>query len=104
MLAPVFIMSPLQKEYHKLKSDYPDAVIWFSILGFIECFSECAVKTSDTLKLPLTNRPDNDLLLCGFSESNLNENLQKMIKSGFKVALVESSYNNKKTNVKRSTP
>lgn len=89
-------MSPLQKEYHRLRSAYPDAVIWFSILGFIECFSECAVKTSDTLKLPLTNRPDNNLLLCGFSISNLDENLRKMIKSGFKVALVESSYFDKK--------
>jgi DNA mismatch repair protein MutS len=91
-------MTPLQKEYQKLKSDYPEAVIWFSVLGFIECFAECAVKTSDLLKLPLTKHPDKDLLLSGFSESNLNENLQKMINSGFTVVLVQSSFINKKTN------
>jgi len=82
-------MSILKNEYQKLKKKYPDAIIWFSINGFVECISECAIKTSDTLGLPLTNRSDNGLKLCGFSCSELHDNLKKMVKSRFTVALID---------------
>lgn len=95
-------MSVLQKEYECLKLKYPDAVIWFSINGYVESFSDCAVKTSDVLKTVLTNRPDNGLILTGFPLTSLDTNLKKMIKCGYRVALVESSYFNKKTTVKRT--
>jgi len=85
-------MSDLQKEYENLKLKYPDAVIWFSIDDYVESFSDCAVKTSDVLKTVLTNRPDNGLILTSFSLTLLDENLKKMIKCGYKVALVESSF------------
>jgi DNA mismatch repair protein MutS len=94
-------MSALQKEYENLRLKYPDAVIWFSINDYVESFSDCAVKTSDVLKTVLTNRPDNSLILTGFPLTSLDENLKKMIKCGYKVALVESSYIKTK-NVKRA--
>ena len=84
-------MTALQKEYENLKLKYPDAVIWFSINGYVESFSDCAVKTTDVLKTTLTNRSDNGLLLTGFSLNSLETNLKKMIKCGYKVALVETS-------------
>lgn len=83
-------MSALQKEYKNLRLKYPDAVIWFSIDNYVESFSDCAVKTSDILKTVLTNRPDNGLALTGFSLTLLDENLKKMIKCGYRVALVQS--------------
>lgn len=84
-------MSALLKEYENLRLKYPDAVIWFSINDYVESFSDCAVKTSDVLKTVLTNRPDNSLTLTGFSLTLLDENLKKMIKCGYKVALIEYS-------------
>ena len=84
-------MSALQKEYENLRLKYPGAIIWFSINDYIESFSDCAVKTSDVLKTVLTNRPDNGLTLTGFSLTLLDENLKKMIKCGYKVAIVEYS-------------
>lgn len=92
----VTFKSALQKEYENLKLKYPDAVIWFSIDGHVETFSDSAVKTSDVLKTALTNRPDNDLALTGFSSNSLDENLKKMLRAGYKVALVESSFQKKK--------
>ena len=84
-------MSALQKEYKNIRVKYPDAVIWVSINDYVESFSDCAVKTSDVLKTVLTNRPDNGLTLTGFSLTLLDENLKKMIKCGYKVALIEYS-------------
>jgi len=94
-------MSALQKQYEDLKLKYPDAVIWFSINDYIESFSDCAVKTSEVLKTVLINRPDNNLILTGFPITTLDENLKKMIKCGYKVALVESSFLKSKT-IKRA--
>lgn len=89
-------MSVLQNEYNRLKSKYPSAVIWFSLNGYVECFSECAVKTSDVLGTVLTNRPDNNLIISGFDESYLETNLKKMTKSGYTIVLAGSSYLNSK--------
>lgn len=94
-------MSILQKEYENLKLKYPDAVIWFSINGYVESFSDCAVKTSEVLNTVLTKRPDNNLFLTGFPITTLDENLKKMIKCGHTVALVESSFLKSKT-IKRA--
>ena len=82
----------LQKEYESLRFKYPNAVIWFSINGYVESFSDCAVKTSNVLKTVLTRRPDNDLPLTGFSSILLDGNLKEMLKCGYRVVLVESSY------------
>lgn len=85
-------MSVLQREYENLKLKYPDTVIWFSVFDHVESFSECAVKTSNVLKTRLTKSPDDSLTLTSFPVSSLGENLKKMIKCGYKVALVESPF------------
>lgn len=86
-------LSPLQKKYHSLKKKYPQAIIWFKIMGFIESFDDCAITTANTLGTILTKRPDNNILLTGFDEQYLDLNLKKMIKAGHKVVLYQTSYN-----------
>jgi len=82
-------MSPLQKEYQNLKIKFPNSIIWFNKDEFIQCYSECAMKTSEILGTVLTNNPNNnDLLITGFSETSLGNNLKKMNESGYGIILV----------------
>ena len=85
-------MKKKKKNYADLKIKYPDAIIWFLFQDFVETFSDSAETTADVLQIPLTNRPDNGLLLCGFQSIYLDNNIRKMIKSGYKIALVDGNH------------
>jgi DNA mismatch repair ATPase MutS len=80
-------MSVLQKEYAKLKTQYPEHLVWFRVGDYIESINECAVKTSKTIGTVLTKNEDTPIT--GFDYNMLDTNLQKAVKAGFKVALVE---------------
>ena len=43
----------INSTYKNLKSEYNNYIIWFIVDKYVECFNECAEKTSNLLKLKL---------------------------------------------------
>ncbi|MFH1643789.1 MAG: DNA mismatch repair protein MutS [bacterium] len=84
--------TPLMEQYFKIKSEYPDTILFFQVGDFYELFFEDARITSSYLAIALTKRGKNkgvDVPLCGIPVHALNHYLIKMIKGGFKVAICD---------------
>ena len=51
-------LTPLMKQYYKIKDEYPDAILLFRVGDFYETFHDDAVKTSKILGIILTKKED----------------------------------------------
>ena len=63
-------VTPLMKQYNKIKDKYPDALLLFRVGDFYETFHEDAVKTSKILGIVLTKRgagSNSETKLAGFT-------------------------------------
>lgn len=87
--------TPLMKQYHQIKVQYPDALLLFRVGDFYETFEEDAVKCSEALNIVLTNRSNTKL--AGFPYHALNNYLSKLVKAGFRVAICDQLEDPKKT-------
>ena len=99
-------VTPLMKQYNKIKGKYPDALLLFRVGDFYETFHEDAVKTSKILGIVLTKRgagSNSETKLAGFPHHSLNTYLHKLVKSGERVAICDQLEDPKttKTIVKR---
>ena len=67
--------TPLMKQYLKIKSQHPDALLLFRVGDFYETFGEDAVKTADALGIVLTSRNNggNNIELAGFPYHAMTE-------------------------------
>jgi DNA mismatch repair protein MutS len=84
--------TPVQRQYWELKNKNPDAVLFFRLGDFYEIFFEDAKICSRILGIALTARhrgTDNEMPMCGFPHHAHKEYLEKMIESGYKVAIAE---------------
>lgn len=87
--------TPLMRQYHQIKEQYPDAILLFRVGDFYETFEEDAVKCSVALNIVLTNRSNTKL--AGFPYHALNNYLTKLVKAGFRVAICDQLEDPKKT-------
>ena len=99
-------VTPLMKQYNKIKDKYPDALLLFRVGDFYETFHEDAVKTSKILGIVLTKRgagSNSETKLAGFPHHSLNTYLHKLVKAGERVAICDQLEDPKttKTIVKR---
>ena len=99
-------VTPLMKQYNKIKDKYPDALLLFRVGDFYETFHEDAVKTSKILGIVLTKRgagSNSETKLAGFPHHSLNTYLHKLVKAGERVAICDQLEDHKttKTIVKR---
>jgi len=67
----------INSTYKNLKSEYNNYIIWFIVDKYVECFNECAEKTSNLLKLKL--HKINNRLQSGFIKKDLEKNLNKIV-------------------------
>ena len=83
--------TPLMKQYLKIKSQHPDALILFRVGDFYETFGEDAVRTSEALGIVLTNRNNggNNIELAGFPYHAMDMYLPKLVQAGYRVAICE---------------
>lgn len=84
--------TPLMAQYHAIKAQYRDAVVFFRMGDFYEMFYEDAQIASKVLGLTLTSRGHGkagDVPLAGFPYHALEGYLAKMIKAGYKVAVCD---------------
>ncbi len=87
------------RQYYDVKEAHPDKLVLFRMGDFYETFFEDAVTASKVLNITLTTRnkqDDNPVPLAGFPYHALDNYLDKLIKSGLKVAICEQTEDPKK--------
>jgi DNA mismatch repair protein MutS len=86
-------LTPAMQQFMTIKNQYKDCIVFFRMGDFYETFYEDAKVTAKTLDIALTKRgirnSDKTIPLAGIPYHALDTYLSKMIKSGFKVAIVE---------------
>jgi len=85
-------VTPLMKQYNKIKAKYPDAMLLFRVGDFYETFGEDAKKTAKILGIVLTKRgagSETETALAGFPHHSLNTYLPKLVKAGLRVAICD---------------
>ncbi|PID87805.1 MAG: DNA mismatch repair protein MutS [Bacteroidia bacterium] len=92
--------TPLMKQYNRIKSKHPDAVLLFRVGDFYETFAEDAVKAADILGITLTRRANgaaDHVELAGFPYHALDTYLPKLVHAGQRVAICEQLEDPKQT-------
>lgn len=85
-------LTPMIKQYLQIKSQYPDAILFFRMGDFYEMFFEDAQIASKELEITLTSRDKGEkepIPLCGVPYFTAETYISKLLQRGYKVALCE---------------
>jgi DNA mismatch repair protein MutS len=85
-------LTPLMKQYQKIKRNYPDTIVFFRLGDFYEMFGQDAVIASKVLQITLTSRDKgkkDPLPMCGVPHHASESYLAKLVVAGYKVAICE---------------
>lgn len=86
-------LTPVMQQYMDMKSENPDALLMFRLGDFYESFFEDAKIISQNLGLILTARGTDgngvDIPMCGIPWHAADNYFGRLVRAGFKVALVE---------------
>ena len=84
--------SPMMVQYLEIKKNYPDALVLFRLGDFYELFFDDAKVASRELELVLTGKgagAEERVPMCGVPHHAVTAYIDKLIKRGYKVAIVE---------------
>ena len=82
----------MMRQYLRMKSEYPDAILFFRMGDFYEMFFEDAEIASRELEIALTSRDKgqaDSVPLCGVPWHSSQPYISKLIRKGYKVAICE---------------
>ncbi|MFB3905977.1 MAG: DNA mismatch repair protein MutS [Acidobacteriota bacterium] len=86
-------LTPMMRQYHQIKKEHPDVLLFFRLGDFYEMFFEDAVVGSRELGITLTSRNTDragkPIPMCGVPHHAVNGYLGRLIKKGFRVAICE---------------
>jgi len=85
-------MTPMLKQYMGIKSDYPDAILFYRMGDFYEMFFDDAKTASGVLGIALTSRGafnGEKVPMCGVPHHASKSYVAKLIEAGLKVAVCE---------------
>lgn len=85
-------LTPMMKQYIKVKEKYRDCILFFRLGDFYEMFFEDAIVASKTLEIALTKKAcglDEKAPMCGVPFHSCNSYISKLVENGFKVAIAE---------------
>ncbi|MBU1076733.1 MAG: DNA mismatch repair protein MutS [Spirochaetes bacterium] len=85
-------MTPMVKQYHEIKKNHQDTILFFRLGDFYEMFYDDAVTASKVLEITLTARNTGELKkipMCGFPYHSAESYIAKLIRNGYKVAICE---------------
>jgi DNA mismatch repair protein MutS len=85
-------LTPLMKQYHEIKRNYPDTIVFFRLGDFYEMFGQDAVIASKVLQITLTSRDKgkkDPLPMCGVPHFTADSYMGKLVLAGYKVAVCE---------------
>lgn len=80
-------VTPMMQQYLELKEKYKDTLIFFQLGDFYEMFNEDAQIGAKELGLTLTHRQNSPM--CGVPQQAGDAYVQKLVKKGYKVAIVD---------------
>jgi len=80
-------MTPLMQQYHALKSQHPDELLFFHLGDFYELFDEDARRAAPLLEVVLTHRQD--VPMCGVPVHAVDAYIAKLLKAGLRVAIAD---------------
>ena len=80
-------VTPMMEQYHRIKRENPDALLFFRLGDFYEMFYEDARRASPVLEIALTSRQK--VPMCGVPHHAVDVYLAKLLKHGLKVAICE---------------
>ncbi len=86
------LLTPLRRQYLRIKQRYPEAIVFFRLGDFYETFDEDARVTSRELGITLTSREmgkGQRVPMAGIPFHALDNYLAKLINNGHKVAICE---------------
>jgi len=93
MSSPALSVTPAMQQYHRMKAEHPDALVFFRMGDFYELFYEDAVTAAKALEIALTSRSkDKDgtpVPMCGVPWHAANGYIARLVRQGFRVALCE---------------
>src|SRR5438034_8726552 len=84
--------TPARRQYLRMKSQYPDAILMYQVGDFYETFDEDARITARELQIVLTSRSygeDNRVPLAGIPLHALENYVGKLVHRGYKVAICD---------------
>jgi DNA mismatch repair protein MutS len=79
--------TPMMEQYHRIKKQYQDALLFFRLGDFYEMFFEDAKIAAPVLEIALTSRQK--VPMCGIPYHAAHSYLVKLLRKGFKVAICE---------------
>ena len=79
--------SPLMEQYHRIRKEYPDTILFFRLGDFYEMFGDDAKLGSKVLEIALTSRQK--VPMCGVPYHSASKYVATLIKAGYKVAICE---------------
>ena len=85
-------LTPMMKQYHEIKKQYPDAFLFYRVGDFYELFEDDAVKGAQILELTLThrsNKTENPIPMAGVPHVAVDSYVDTLVEKGYKVALCE---------------
>ncbi len=86
--------TPMMAQYHAIKADHPDCLLFYRMGDFFELFYDDAVQASDILDITLTKRGKANgdaIAMCGVPFHAHEPYMAKLIRAGFKVAICEQT-------------
>ena len=89
-------VTPSMAQFLEIKAANPDCLLFYRMGDFYELFFEDAIAASRALGIVLTKRGKHygeDIPMCGVPVHRADEYLQRLIKSGFRVAVCEQLEN-----------
>ncbi len=79
--------TPMMQQYHRIKQDHRDAILFFRLGDFYEMFQQDAREASSILNLTLTAR--NKVPMCGIPYHAAQTYIPRLLKAGKKIAICE---------------
>ncbi|WP_309611923.1 DNA mismatch repair protein MutS [Sphingomonas sp.] len=85
-------LTPMMAQYHRLKAEAPDALLFYRMGDFFELFFDDAKVAASCLDIALTRRGESEgepIPMCGVPVHAANNYLARLIKGGHRVAIAE---------------
>jgi len=85
-------LTPMLQQYKGIKSQYPDAILFFRMGDFYEMFLDDAEIASRILEITLTSRnkhKEERIPMCGVPVHAAENYLNRLVQSGHRVAICE---------------
>lgn len=85
-------LTPMMKQYKKIKNRYKDCILFFRLGDFYEMFYDDAIVASKELEIALTHRDAGGNMkapMCGVPHHVSETYITKLVEKGYKVAICE---------------